>query len=335
MRNMTFALASLILWNTGNAAIIPILDISDLATSADLIAIGPITSVEEVGATSIETLNGSVPARAMRATMTLDQLVKGRETASTIEILFALPDRQIGYANVSSGSYSIVFVRKRDTGVYGFVSPYYPTLRAVPGTSGAGDNPYERVLSILIAGLQASTLPEARSLIIMQLARIDNPIVIDALTSVLSDTDPTVRLMATASLLSSGQVSALPLAEVALGSDTNVDSGLLHNLRIGISEGMRSEDAIPGLERLLQNADPETRRAAANALSKTESLLIVKPLMSALDNSDSDVRLAAVQGLAKILDQRKLLPTIDGFRADEQRYIAPLRSLGARALGTR
>jgi hypothetical protein len=318
---------------------VPGLDLGGFVSNSDIIAVGTIATVEFERDTTIVLASGStVPAREMRATLSADQLLKGSTSDRIFDIRFEHPESSIGYVGVRSGDFVVVFLKELETG-YGFVSPYYPAITAFPGAQGRGSDAFSRVLNLLADGLQMSPQLSLTMATLFAIRGIDHPIAINALVAAANDPNPEVRLMAINSLLSIDQVDALPMAEVFLADTTpfkfSYNPFALDNLRGAIASSIRSEAAIPSLERLLQYPEVETRRAAAFALARIESQLIVEPLMRALDDGDVEVRYSAMWGLAKTLEQRRLVAPLELFRADEQRFIAPLRLRGAKALEAR
>ena len=339
---MRKALLLLLIWaytSLAGAAPVPSLDLGRLVWNSDIIAVGTIATVEFERDVTIDLASGStLPAREMRATLSVDQLLKGSTSDRIFDIRFEDPELYIGYEGVRPGDFVVVFLKELETG-YGFVSPYYPAITAFPGAQGRGSDAFSRVLNLLADGLQMSPQLSVTMATLFAIRDIDHPIAINALFAAANDSNPEVRLMAIDSLLSIDQVDALPMAEVILADTTpfkfSYNLFALDNLRNSIASRIRSEAAIPGLERLLQYPEVETRRVAAFALARIESPLVVEPLMRALDDGDVEVRYSAMWGLAKTLEQRRLVTPLEIFRADEQRFIAPLRLQGARALEAR
>ncbi len=295
-----------------------------IANDADVIVVGTVTSVESEGDTSLVLGGGhEVPAKARLATLSVDQVLKGETLGGRITIRFESPNFPYGY--VSEGDFMVLFLREANGG-YRFVSPQHPGIPAVSGAQGRGEDPVDRVLSLLADGLRMDASPQLKIEALEAIVGIDDPIAVEALNAVLGDPDPQVRLRAVRHLLSVGEVNVLPAAEAAL-ADRTLDPLLLAYVLVGIEDGMAREAALPVLERLMLFPEAETRRAAARAMRRIESPLIIEPLSLALADSDFYVRLAAVQGLARALGAQTLFASIDGFRNDEQRYIEPLRSI--------
>jgi HEAT repeat protein len=150
----------------------------------------------------------------------------------------------------------------------------------------------------------------------------------------LRDADVTVRLTAAAALTAVNDLDGFTAAEsVLLHPSSDLRPTLLLNLRAGIAQGMRQPAAVAGLTRLLASDDAETRRAACEALAGVDSMGAIRALAAALDDRDFEVRLHAVWGLAKRTSQPRLIPSWEGFRQDESRFIVPLKAWVATNFG--
>lgn len=329
MRTTIIIAFALALPSLAYAAIVPSLDLRELTVDADTIIVGAVLAVDESRETTVDLESGvAVPARAVVARMSIDQVLKGSTANSIIEVRFEDPEPAVGYGDVVEGELYVAFLREHDD-AYRFVSPYWPAVRAVPGARGSGTDAMSRVLTLLVDSLRTSTRRDVTIQTLYAIRGIDSPIAIEGLKLLSNDSDPEIRLTAINYLLWINQVEALSMAEAALSNVDLVDARLLNNVRSGIANGLRNEAAIPGLQRLLQYPEPETRRAAAAALSRIMSPEIIRPLKLALNDSDFQVRLSAVRGLAKVSGQSLLFPSDDAFRDDEQRFIVPLGTLDA------
>lgn len=132
-----------------------------------------------------------------------------------------------------------------------------------------------------------------------------------------------LRLSVASALLARNDTAGLAIAvDVLLAPRPLVPDHILHNLTYAISEGVQAEEAIPALTRLLGAADPRTRRAATAALRRTGSYAALTPLLSALRDSDLEVRYYAVVGLAEITGQLDWRPNMDAFESDQSRYLS-------------
>lgn len=310
--------------NVAGAFPVPVLHVADLVREADVVAVGTITSISEVGSTLIDTPTnlGKVRARVISGDLVVDQILKGTPDITKITFQFYLPEEPIGYSGVAPSSYRIFFLKRRGNH-YEFVSPYYPSVVAFPKPRIEVGTTLDRVAMAVATVLRSrNASPQSKREAIQVLWDIKSPVSVSALRPTLQETDPSLRLSAAAALLAADEVSALAIAEEALlHGDRSVSSELLHNLRVGLSQGVMNEAAIPALTRLLHAGDTETRRAASAALRNTRSPSAIISLATALDDSDFEVRLYAVIGLAEITGQSEWGPSWDGFAADEGRYL--------------
>src|SRR5258706_8867159 len=156
----------------------------------------------------------------------------------------------------------------------------------------------DRVASAVAAVLCSPEMSQDRRReAIFVLSDTGGPVAVSALRAGLQDGDQSLRLSAAAALLLLGDVSALPAAEKALlHPNPSLSPEILLNLRGGISIGLKDKAAVPGLARLLNAGDTETRRAAVEALRNTNSPSAIAALSKALKDADTDVRYVGVIG---------------------------------------
>jgi hypothetical protein len=302
--------------------IIPGLDVTRLTEEANLIVVGQVTSVWESDKTMIEVQGNKVPARKMIGEIRSDRILRGPSDLRSIRFHYFLPEKSLGYQSIQPLSYGIFFL-KRSRGDYEFVSPYYPSVAAVPGIAVQGENDLDRVVGQLAGILDASESSLDQKLeAVYVLSRTKGSSVTPALKSHLQEKDEKLQLSVVAALLERNDMSGLEIAEkTLLAPADSLPPYLLHNLSYAISEGLNDERAVPSLTRLLGARSTETRRAAASALWHTQSALAITPLIAALDDEDSEVRYSAVVGLAEITGQSDWRPNIFVFQSDQKRYL--------------
>jgi hypothetical protein len=318
-------------WKTGliialcltsaNSRPIPALDLDVLSNEADLIAVGRVTNLREVGRESIVVGSSTVLARIRVGEIQADSVLKGNHLMR-IPFKYWVPDTQIGYRGVDPATTRLFFLRQAEHG-YRFASPYYPSVVAITGIPNRGETPIERVVN-QVAGvlLSPSIRPEVRVQAVYVLSRTKHPSAADALKQALTDQEQTVGLSASAALLERNDLSGLQIAaDALLSAGTTVPDHILHNMTYALSEGVYDEKAIPTLTRLLTAPDPRVRRASASALRRTRSQKAIPPLLSALEDSDVQVRYYAVVGLAEITGQTERRPNLDDFVADEKPFM--------------
>ncbi|MEG4013670.1 MULTISPECIES: HEAT repeat domain-containing protein, partial [unclassified Microcoleus] len=73
-------------------------------------------------------------------------------------------------------------------------------------------------------------------------------------------------------------------------------------LKVELLEEVRSDEAIPGLLKLVEDSDSDVRRSAAYALGKIGGEKAIPELLKLLEHSDSDVRRMVADALGKIRD---------------------------------
>lgn len=303
---------------------IPSLNLSDLVRDADLIAIGQVTRVREDGKTIIEQGGQSIAARRMIATLHVVRILKGTANSNSITVGFSLPEIPLGYAGIAASEFGMFFLHKWNGHEYLVTNPYYPflvaSMSAPPGGVGSDfDRVVAEIAQVLI--VPGASLDQRRSAIDV-LGRVKTTSAIVALRAASREADPTVRLRAAAFLLRQDDVSVLTSVEdILVKAPENIDASLLRGLAFAIQDGIKNQEAIPILTRVLRTQDVQIRRAAAAALRHTEVDGAVEPLSIALEDDDREVRYHAVLGLATITGQTEWGPALDQFGRDEQRYL--------------
>lgn len=302
---------------------IPILNLADLTEKADLIVVGRLTAMRQNGTTIIDLQGNRAVAIALIAEMQVDEVLKGSLPQGKLTFELLQPDIPDNYGSVPVRSTRIVFLSGWP-GNYKPTSSYYPSIVAAarsassPSTSLL-DSVVERVAAVInpIGDNKERELEAISVLNWVQGARATL-----ALNRALQDSDTIIRLSAAAALLGRNDLSAMSLAESALlHTHPAAPEYVLHNLAYAISAAIRDERAVPSLSRLLHAESTETRRAAASGLCNIGSYSAVGPLLTALHDSDSDVRYYAVIGLAEITGQDEWRPLKGEFRSNERKYL--------------
>ena len=151
----------------------------------------------------------------------------------------------------------------------------------------------------------------------------------NALLGGVKDSDPAIRFDILGALLARGNIVGLQAAESALLSKSpDLPDYVLHNLRVGISEGVTQEEALPVLTNLLEAGEVETRRAAITAIMHVGTKKTVPPLKYALADPDREVRFDAVLGLARVTGQKNWQLNMDMFIENEAKYLTHWRNYG-------
>lgn len=318
-----FVLVSLLLVSsTAWAGIIAPLRLAELVGSSDLIVIASVATIDNTGDVSL-TINGiTVPATTHVARLVIDHTLKGPSDPTTVECSFVMPRVPIGYGLLTGGAYRLVFL-KQDAGRWVFTNPSYPSLPAVPSRSVVGRTDFARVVAALgnVLDSPAVDAVEKRQ-IIGHLSRAGLPEAIAELRRTVKNSDETVRLSATGALLAHGGIDSLFAAEAALMNPSPaVPEDVLQDVRVGI-RAVTDTGAIPALGRLLTAGAPETRLAAAAALRANRTAAAIPHLVTALNDTDAEVRYTAVIGLAEATKDSAHGPSRTRFLADEATYLS-------------
>ena len=324
-RQAALAIVTLLLAYSAESWPGPALDLDKLTADASLVAIGQITSVREVEKTIVQFGDRTFTARAMVAELHVDHVLKGATEGASASLTFhfVLPDKFIGWRSVTPMSYRIFFLAG-SSGELRLANPYYPSVVAIPaGRDIQEGTAIERVIDQLGAVLESTKTPvEERREAVFALSRTTSPAAIRALRRVPEVKNVTLRLSVAAALLEHNDISTLQVAEdTLLKPDPTLSPDLLHNLTYAISVGVKDEQAVPSLTRLLHASTIETRRAAGSALMHVGSSSCIDPLLSVLSDSDLEVRYYSVVGLAEITGQTDWRPNMDDFASDQQRYL--------------
>jgi hypothetical protein len=312
---------------TAFPAPVPLLKIPELVQRADVIVIGRITMIGDIGPVAIAAANAPVHGRALLAEIAVDHVVKGAVQTATVRFQFDVPDVPMGYRGVAGGEYRVLFLRGTEP-PYRFVSPYHPSVIAVPSARLAMESGLDQVFEAVAAVLSSPrTTSSDKREALFALRGAKNAVALAGLRSALSDGDRTVQLTAAAALLAANDVAGLPLAtEALLETPSSLPGDVALNLRGAISHDLSTDAAVPALTQLFNATDATTRRAAVSALGRTQSPVAIASLARALDDSDFDVRLNAARACAEVTGQENLRPSEEAFRGDEHRFIGYWKS---------
>jgi hypothetical protein len=129
------------------------------------------------------------------AALVIDQVLKGITTdQKSVPVTFDETDTFVGYRPVASGTLGIFFL-KQAADHYTFTSPYYPFLRALPGTVVSGEA-LEGIASANVALLQSTDVSptvKGEAIYVLRQVAIADPEVISALRTALADKNRSVR----------------------------------------------------------------------------------------------------------------------------------------------
>ena len=317
--------AVMVVCTVSSSTPIPVLDVTRLVAEADLIGVGEVLNITEIGEREI-TINGTaVTSTLFEGNFRLDQVLKGSADRKVLDFEFEMPSVPTGHRGAPS-AYRMLFLSIRD-GKYTFTSPYYPSLIAVPGLDTSDARPEDGVSQQLTAVITSPLVPEVGKLEAVQaLATVRTTGATATLKQVALGEALELKVIATAALLRRNESSAVGIAESVLLPDyTPVPVQLQAELQYAIQNSFSNPEGIPSLSRLLRAKQPATRRAATMALRNTASVRAVDGLTRSLWDTDFETRYYAVVGLAEITQDLEWRPLFEQFRSDEARYLAHWR----------
>jgi len=305
----------------------PLLDLSALTRSADLIVLGEVASIREDGRIALAQGGKTIEGQSMVAELIALSVLKGKLDGATISFAFPVPVTGSGYRSIAQNQFGLFFLRTDGDKHTTIVNPYYPFLVAAPGSPRLEGDDLDRVVSA-IADLLTLPRVELRREAVYILDTAPTDKATEALRRATSDDDTVVKWQALAALLRRGDISVLDTAEEVLSHPTpKVEKYLRRNVAVSV-EGIRDPRAIATLGRLLAAPDIETRRSSAGALRHMHSTAAIPALLTALENSDSGVRYQGVIGLAELTREDEV-PSVELFQKNEQRYVSRWKQWGS------
>ena len=301
---------------------IPHLDLTHLAAVSDVIVVGRMGSIRQVGITQIDDGRHKVLCRAMQSELSVDQVLQGPQIAARISVQFIIPTSFMGYANPLEGAYRTFFL-KQTVDSYGFASPHHASVPAIPGALSQGETVRDRLVFQLAAVLDSPVAPtELKLEAVYALHSVLDEAATRALNAAAAAPDQRVRLAAVAALLLRGDTTQFSAAvENLLRPEPGASQESIHNLAYAIGAGIKDPRLIPDLMKLQVSADPITRRASVNALNRTGSPDSEPGLVRALDDSDFENRFLAVFGLSLLAKDSDWSPDQETYRDREREYL--------------
>jgi hypothetical protein len=311
---------------------VPVINLTDLAASADLIAGGEVTSIRQIGIDIIEDGSEKVPCRVMAADLRVVRILKGSASTPVLSLQFIEPYRSgesMGYQTPQVSLYRIFFLKQVE-GTFRFVSPFYPSIPAVRETISGSEPIVDQMvhqLAAVIESRDSSSEQKSEAVWILRITKVVTAT--EALKKASDNQDASVRFSAIAGLLQRNDISKIDVAADELLRSTE-DSEIRQNLLTMITYWVADPKATPALIRLMQSNDVLARRSGISALIRTRSPEAVPALMQALDDKDSEVRFNAIVALAEINQQPEWKPDKDQFQANERPYLEHWRSWAKR-----
>src|SRR5947209_7455053 len=303
---------------------VPPLDLAVLTHNADQIIVGQVIAVWEIEHTTVDMQGQPVPAVRMGASLRSDRVLKGLTDQPILNFEFLVTD--FGpYRRVPLKQYGMFFLRLKSPHQYMVSDPYYPFIVASPNSSVSEGDAFNRVVAEVAHVLMLKLSRNERSQAIEALKNVHIEAATKALRYAANDPDISLRLQAMAALLWQNDIASLGAAvEILLNPPPTAEKWRLMNLAASV-EGIKDPAVIPLLTRLLAAREVSVRRSAASALRHTGANAALQPLVTALKDSDREVRYQAVIGLAEITGESQWGPSIDLFQRNEQRYLTHWR----------
>lgn len=301
---------------------IPSLDVGRLTAQSDLVLTGTVTAISQGPSSTMGTVS-PVPAHVMVADIQPHHLLKGVLPVDGVRYRFLVPDPPtnigMGCESVAAHSYAVFFLKR---GSIDFVAAgeCHGYVRAARVEQLQGATITDQVAFAVAALLNDSNAREdLRVLALRDLQDIKGEVALGALRRTLRSERPVLRYRAAESLLVMNDFSAVPIAEDALLHAKDHPKEHLEWLRSAIASSLEDPRAIEPLGRLLDASEPETRRAAAEALRRTRSSRAVPALARALNDDDSVTQFWATMGLSEIVvGQSTHRPTAGRFSGTEK-----------------
>lgn len=308
------------------ATVKPSLNLTALTRDAEVVVVGKVMSVTEIGRTQIEVGEAKVGARMMRGDMHVNRVIKGQAPAR-LSVVFPITDLYIGYRGVAVDQFGMFFLRSKQ-GEFCFASPYYPSVIAARIGRPSSGNDLERVtteLSYVINSPSSTVRERALTLLVLGTLRVDRATL--TLRNGAQRLGHPLNIYAAALLIDRNDISHLKLVADYLRTSSmlKIEDGAF-SISVNPARALESlsdSQAIPVLEQLSQAADSITRQYAVRALGNTRSKAAIPALARALEDSDQEVRWVTVIGLSKITGED--WTTMEGFKAREQTILTRWR----------
>lgn len=300
--------------------------IESLTTGADLITLGRIVNIVKLRDTAINLPSGEIPATAFRASLHVDQILKGGPHQGSLLIDFLIPQQPIGFQGVSIGQYGIFFLKNTADG-WEFLEPEYPLLPAVRHSELSPAPLLDQIAVLLgqvLGSPQATESDNIRAL--DALGNLQTDVSKQVLRQAFNNSSGNLRLTIAGMLIAHNDITGLAAVVSALLHPAGLPQNLVLNLA-GALSGLKDPRAVPGLSTLaaMKNKD-DVHRFAAAALRQTGSPAAIAPLSQLLDDPDLLTRYYSVVGLGEITAQDAWTPAFDEFQQNQKHYLSHWRA---------
>jgi hypothetical protein len=301
-----------------HAEIVPLSSTRNLVDTADLVIVGSVERVRQIGSGSIELSGRDYERLDFQAEISVDETIKGEPAERRFILNYSTPSAD-GVGNVAHGglnqyTYRVVFLKRAAQG-YTFVSPYTPSLPATAKSCGPnwqvqlGEDAYHKALQRILNVLCTTSSPEEKNMALSILNWDQDSSAASFLKAALNlpgiQSDGVARISILADLVKWKDLGVLPLAEEELFTPSRHTPGYLKS-------SLDAQVSVPLLARGLKLPEPEARVTAARFLEYTNSQSALDVLLTDLDDPEREVQFAVMQSLGNLTNQHQWRPrTID------------------------
>jgi hypothetical protein len=317
------------LWaGAGSATPLPPLDFKQLIDSSDVICIGAVESVRDLGKVTRQNGNQTIEFERKGAIVKCQRVLKGQITTSELLTVEFLDSKQflLGSAVLSAGETAMLFLAKAETN-YQMASPYYGKQVAVASPVNEDQsipviNKIEReFLNVVSKGSDAEA-----STALDRLFKLDSRALVAESNRVMEavskrpEREEAVAVTVLALRIKDGDFEALLQVPKLSSNVTDRDSYLpwQDNLLTAIDQ-IHDEKAVPVLNKLLVSKSPAVRREASRALATLANRSSVPYLVKGLQDSDVDTSYNSLIALSRITG--KPGPGREEFERNREKYV--------------
>ena len=318
MRVVRVWICSLLMAGVAHSIGVPPLSIKRLVRDAEVVVVADVIS-EERETTTVRFRDHDLLGRAYKSSATTLRVLKG-DAPAQLSVEFSVPQTDVGYDTIPNGT-RVLFLNKDTEKGWVPASPYYPSLPAlrIPPSSKTSASAEQAVVSEVGAVLisNAPTTEKVEAFGAGSHVESFEPYLKQALNT---SADSDFRLLITASLIGRGDISQIHILPKLL-SDPKLNPTAKSNFLAAVASGVRNPAALPQITQLLNSPDEEVRRAAVKALPHIPSPSAKRLLKASLNDSDEQVQLFAIRGLAKVYGRPGVTLELNEFRTHRDQYV--------------
>jgi hypothetical protein len=316
------------------------IDLADLVAQSDVVLVGRVLTLQASGSKVTVIIGGHpVELQPYAASVQVVRTLKGSVSKATIVVRYYEPNVDIGYQPLGVNLVGCFFLQAEVAGVFDIVNPRVPCAVALPPVpQSLGSSPLDKTLAEIRGAIFHSSTPidvkEDAIRVLGEAVEFPGAAAgIDVLREVALNSSSPVSLHAVAVLLRRNDLTGLPAAVLALQSPSQMDEGLVIQLASSLHNGVVDSSALSSVATLRSSANIEVRRGAVGAMRNMACAEAVPFLVSALSDSDQEVRYDAMMGIASFAqlsgDHDDMAPTMDTFGLNEGLYLDYWRAWAA------